>query len=76
MESCQLQVHWRSCYIAYDSCNQTYDRDQRLFQHQIISVQKTKIIKKKNGDPEKNPNYKYFGFEPEVWHPWWYITSW
>ena len=18
----------------------------------------------------------HFGFEPEVWHPWWYITSW
>ena len=30
----------------------------------------------KNEDPEKNSNYKYFGFEPEVWHPWWYITSW
>ena len=37
---------------------------------------KNKNYQKKNGDPEKNPNYKYFGFEPEVWHPWWYITSW
>ena len=30
MESCQLQVHWRSCYIAYDSCNQTYEPKQTL----------------------------------------------
>ena len=39
---------------------------------------------KKNGDPEKiktdvddntRSAVSYFGFEPEVWHPWWYITS-